>query len=517
MNHLKKLLNKELLPKERILFLVILICLLVIERILAVVCFGSTYTDADQIIMWNGAMDYSQGVFREPFFYGQAYNYMLESFLSIPFLWMGVPVTIAVTIITNVLALLPYVLLARLLYKRKQYFWAYLCLSMLLILPINYTLLTAIPRGFLQAHLFAPLLFFALLEPKNSKYIVLLYLGAALCLVSNQSSALLVIPIFLYVYSFNFKSPSFYLKSLLAVPILIIDQIAKLHYELHPEKVLHEIVGMKIDSSTFIQSLSNTKLFEELSPFITGWGVFYPISFILLGIIALFTKKKSVSIFMFSLIGFLLLTLAIPKTQEAYPLPNAGIFFASSRLYLFLPLLFLISLYLVFGKTEQTVRKVYALAIVVILCVNYKFKTFEKAVEQTILNTSFPVSKNDEIQNRAVEFNHQANSYHIDLIIHNTSNGWGYFFDAYSYHPILGHNKKQVNQTFSICGIGDRRTWLYNESNRSTNILLNGYNIDTTLLKNLDYFILAENKILIKNNQMKVNELMLKLGLAYGL
>ena len=66
------------------LFFIVFLVTLVIDRVITLIRFGFIYTDIDQTVMWNGAYDYSRGIFHEPFFYGQAYNYMLESLLAVP-------------------------------------------------------------------------------------------------------------------------------------------------------------------------------------------------------------------------------------------------------------------------------------------------------------------------------------------------------------------------------------------------------------------------------------------------
>lgn len=503
-------------PLKNRLFFAFLLGLLIVERLYVLFFFSSKYTDADQIIMWNGAIDYSHGVFQEPFFYGQAYNYMLESILSVPLLWLGVPVQIAVPISTSLLAIFPFLLLAIFFFKRKHFFWAYLTLALPFLLPLSYTLLTAIPRGFVQAHMFAPLLFIPLLEPKNTKNIIYLHIGSVLCFISNQSSILIVLPIFIYVYSFHVRSLSFYLKALFTIPFLLIDYYSKLFYVHHPEKVVHEIVGMKLDKETFINSIQNPLLFEDLSPFFSGWGWFYPISFVILAIIALVLKKNRAFIFLIVLVLFLLTTLAIPKTQELYPLPNAGIFFSTSRLYLFVPFLLIISLFLVFKNIKTNIRSVYLLVIVCLCMAIYKFYIFNETIEKTVLETSFPVTKNEDLLNRAKSYQNIVKSDKIDLIIHNTPEGWTYFFDAYSYHPILNSTNDEINKTISVSGSGDRRTWLYSNAVNRKVILLNGFKLDSTQLVSLDHKIINESQTIIKTNGATINELLNKLKIKFG-
>ena len=63
--------------------------LLILDRLLILYYFGFRFTDIDEMIFWLGANDYARGVFHEPFFYGQNYNYMLEACLAVPFILGG--------------------------------------------------------------------------------------------------------------------------------------------------------------------------------------------------------------------------------------------------------------------------------------------------------------------------------------------------------------------------------------------------------------------------------------------
>ncbi len=218
----------------------LLVVLLILDRLYTLINFGFVYTDIDQVIMWNGATDYAQGIFHEPFFYGQPYNYMIEAFVASPLVKFGVPVYIALPLVTSFIAILPFVVLACFFYRKRAYFWSYLTLALLIALPLEHNLITTISRGFVQAHLFVPFLFIPFFNPTKKKYIGLLYIAAALCFVANPSSLVLICPLFLVVYSYHYKSVGFYLKSLWVVPILVVDFFAKNYYVHHPDRLVIE-------------------------------------------------------------------------------------------------------------------------------------------------------------------------------------------------------------------------------------------------------------------------------------
>jgi hypothetical protein len=486
---------------------------LILDRVISLNRFGFIYTDIDQTILWNGAYDYSRGIFHEPFFYGQAYNFMLESFLAVPLLWLKIPVYMALPIITSFISLLPFVFLALFFKNRKQYFWAYLSLVFPILLPLEYNFLTTISRGFVQAHLFFPFLFLPLFNPQSTRNVTIFYIISALCVISNQSSVIIVLPILLLVYSYHFKSPAFYLKSLLVIPFFICYYLAKHFYEIHPERVVYQMSRIRPDGQTFLTSLKNTNHFENLFPLFSDWGIVYPFLFLFLAGIALVKSMKIEFLFTLSILIALLITLAIPKVQEIYP--NAGLFYSPSRFYLYLPFLLILSSYLIFKKLELKTVFVYFLLIVAGITFIIKNSTINKTVDKVMKETEFPVSKNEELISRANKLNQLVLKHEIDLIVHSNMVVWNYIFDSYAFNP-LTHSNQNDEIIISVNLNGDRRTWLYPNTTYCKQILLNGFKIDKSLLEGFDYEIINQNHIVIKNSNLNVYELFNKLNLKFG-
>lgn len=488
--------------------------LLIIDRGLSLVNFGFVFTDLDQTVLWNGAMDYSNGVFHEPFFYGQAYNYLLEAFLAVPLLWMNVPVFKALPIATSILSVLPFVVFGFLLMKKGQPFWALLCLCIPIILPIEYGLLTTMSRGFVQAHLFVPLLFLPLLDPTKKRNSIVLFLAAGACFISNGSSILIVVPVIIWVFLHQFRSLQFYLSSLLVLPFFILDHLAKGFYEIHPERVLHSVSGLRIDTQTFTNSIANTNLFEHLFPFVSSWGVVYPILFALLALIACRANLKKEFAVIASIIILLLFTLAIPKVHQAYE--NAGVFFTSSRLYLFVPILFILSAFLVFRKRIIPQWTILFLLIGSGLMVVNKGINIQETVDEVTINTSFPIAKNQDLINRWNELKMLSTEHKVDLIIHENENGWHYVFDSYVFNP-LTQNANKNDPIISVTVNGDRRTWLYVDAGDCQTILLNGITVNPSLLSNFNHMNLGKNRRLIRLQDVNIQQLSDQLEMNFGI
>lgn len=494
----------------------VFISMLVLDRILTLINFSFRYTDIDQTILWNGAVDYSKGIFHEPFFYGQAYNYMLEALMSVPLLWMKVPVYFALPISTSFISLLPFIVLAYFFKRKGHNIWAYLCLAFPVLLPLEYGFLTSIPRGFVQAHLFVPLLFFSLFNPKSNQRIGLFFLAAALCYVTNRSSLLLVAPLFVLVFIHHYKSPSFYLKSLWIVPILVADYFAKYFYQIHPEKVRHVLAGVHVDSDTFISSIENSGHFENLFPFFSHWGSVYPILFIALSVLAWKKSKKKEFLFILSILVLLLVTLAIPKIQSPYA--DAGIFYTPSRFYLLLPLLLIISAFMVFKKFEANRMTILALLIITGSTFVFKILKSQETSEYIFEKTVFPVAKNQDLLQRAHELENVVSNHNIDLVINASRNGVNYLFDTYAFYPLVQFNtsNSKMKEVISVSINGDRRSWLYYPSIPCEVILLNGVRFDKTKLKDFDHEVLNKHQVVIYNNPLGIYELCSQLDLHYG-
>ena len=500
------------------LILLLFFLILIIDRTITLCYFGFVYTDIDQLIMWNGAVDYSNGIFHEPFFYGQPYNYMLESILAVPLLYANVPIYMALPIASSIISLFPFIILALALFKKQKYFLAYLCLAIPVFLPLQFNFLTTISRGFVQAHLFIPLLFIPLFNPESKKNTTILFLVSAICFIANQSSALIIFPVITYVSSYHYKSISFYIKALWVIPLFIIDFLFKYYYQIHPEKVLHNISGIRLDGQTFIDSVSNANLFEYLFPFSISGGFIYPLIFVILAIIAFKKEMKKEFLFIVSIIFIILISFAIPKVQGSYPIENAGIFFSVSRFYLTLPLLVIISSYLIFKKLHLKIFLSFILLGICIISLFIKNNPIQNTVNETIAKTSFPIAKNQDLLLRANKLKTLSLDYDIDLIVHKMYPSWCWdnLFDSYALYPLAFYGKDQNKEVISVNLNGDRRSWLYEKSEFSKQILLIGFTIDETQLEGIEYDVIDENHLLINNNNQTVKTLLKKLNFEYG-
>ena len=386
------------------------------------------------------------------------------------------------------------------------------------MLSLDYNFLTTIPRGFIQAYVFIPFLFIPLLHPENKKNVTVLFVFSALCFIANQSSILIIFPLIIYVASYHWKAFSFYLKGLWMVPVLLLDQASKHYYKIHPEKVLHYITGLKLDFQTFISAFGKVDLFEYVVPFTSTGGFVYALLFIMLVLIAFRKGLKKELLFIISAIFIVLVSFAIPKVQDPYPIENAGIFFTFSRFYLLLPILLIISAYLVFKDVDFRKSTIYVLVGFSLIAVIFKNASIEKHVQQTVEKTVFPIVKNQELIDRNMQLKALVAKYEVDLMVHKLLPSWSWsnLYDSFAYYPLTNRDKDLKKKANSVNLSGDRRTWLYDDAPPSKRILLLGFEIEEALLDDLDYEMIDNDYILIKNNSLPTRVLFEKLDLKFG-
>jgi hypothetical protein len=108
----------------------------------------SQYFDEDQGIEWYAARELLHGRLHEPCFYGQSYNSNVEGFLAAPLVAMRVPYPIAVPLVTVLLGLFPFVLMAVIAFRRRQAWVGGLSLLVPLSMSTRYGMITGMPRGF---------------------------------------------------------------------------------------------------------------------------------------------------------------------------------------------------------------------------------------------------------------------------------------------------------------------------------------------------------------------------------
>jgi len=517
MNKLKstdKYISSRIIERQVIVFLIVFM-LVLIDRILFLNFFSFKFTGSDQMIFWQSATDYMNGVFHEPYFYGQNYNFMLESVFAIPLLKMGISYYYAFPIVTSALALFPYIIFAYILYRKSMLIESLIFLSIPLLLPIDYEILTSITRGFVTGLFFSGFLVFCLMNPQKKYTFVIFGSAAALGYIFNPNSLIFVIPIAVYLFLRNYNRISYYLISLIsALPFFVGEYFAKQFYDIHIEYKVHWMWKLDFSFNTMIINLGHLdKFFDNLSPVLWFWGWLSIVFIFLLGLFLIRKDwKKGISV----LVGilFIVFLLGVNKVNDGMN----TIFLSSIRMFLGVPLL--LALTLVWSKKFirfTNIRWTYIIILASVIIFIVKICMYKPVIEHHTTEQNYgpvAIKKVDELKLECSDLTKIVNAHKIDLMVfipdhnHNVPD-----LEFYNYGcPLL---EKEFTQT--MLRIYERRTWVF-QTERSTarhNILLYG-EVDPVLLhKTHNYEIISDipSLVVIKNNHLKTEELMDTLGI----
>ncbi len=105
------------------------------------------YASDDLTVIWLATSDYAQGIFHEPFFYGQDYGVMLEAMLATPMVMLGGDPVRVIPIMIGLLAIAPFAAFAIHYHRRGDQLAAILFITMPLLLPVQHGLQTTALNG----------------------------------------------------------------------------------------------------------------------------------------------------------------------------------------------------------------------------------------------------------------------------------------------------------------------------------------------------------------------------------
>jgi len=499
-----------------ILALFILLAILIIDKIIFLVTFNFKYVISDDMIYWLSSTDYSRGIFHEPYFYGQNYNFMFESVVAIPFLYAAIPYHIALPLSTTIIFLFPWILFALVMYRKGFITESLIFLVVPICLPAGYSFISLGRCGFVSGLCITGLLVYSLLNPAKKSAVFLGAFSVGLGYLLNPNSLVFSLPVNLFLFLNNFKRISFYWINLITIlPMLALEYQAKKFYELHPEYKVTWMWNFEFKTDLLKKGLAHL---DNLMPYMTP--VFWSVGWLsvliifLTGILLLpGSWKKGVSLIAGTL--FIVFLLGLVKVHDQVP----TIFYSSGRMFIGIPLLFALSLSwglesLPFSKNRIRIV-IFAMCIIVFI---FKMISYHPNVKQNTQKTDFgPIAmkKVKDIKTDCAWLATIARDNKTDLII---------FVPIWSLNvPILefyDYGCPMVEKEFTktlLTGY-EKRTWVYmkEKSEVYPNILIFGASPD--LLKNNEdgNFKLIHNDpqvIAIKNNTLKVEELLKKLDI----
>jgi hypothetical protein len=425
---------------------------------------------------------------------------MLEALLATPFYMMGIPVNIALPTVTTLLNILPFLIIAYILFFKRKEDTGLLILFLPLLLPVEYDLITTMPRGFVTGLAFVGIACFWLESKRNSAY-YLFGLFILLGFTVNPNSILFSLPIALLFFFKNYQRIQLYFFGLAGgLSGLLVHLLLNKFYTNHPNYELHR-PNSAFGKEYLSDGIEKWNLFfGDLIPIFwnQGWLVLiFPIICTVYFIVKRKIQYAFVSISMIPVIILPLFNVRLYNAMET-------IFYSYSRMYLAVPLLFALLIYLLEWKYIN--RLIFIPLIGVFLI---KILVFNDYLDRRLNESTYilvrPVHK---VISHCEELEKIRKEQQLDLII---IIDFGYVIENYACGICTRKGIKTLYPTY------ERRTWrLLEDSDKIYNNLLI---IDANLLNNKSENAIStiqgtNNFHLIKNNKLSTYELMLLLGIS---
>ncbi|MCB9184873.1 MAG: hypothetical protein H6591_13270 [Flavobacteriales bacterium] len=309
-----------------------------VQRWWGLSAFGFRYIGIDDALIQQVAIDYGHGILREPYLYGQNYNPMLEALLAAPFVRFGVSAWVILPIITSLLALLPFWSVSLWALRRGHTFAAFVFAATPLVLPIEWSLITTMPRGWVHGLAWLALVPW-LLELRHAwlrHALTGLVLAAALYCNANALPIAAGIAVWLVLR--EGRSFSFWVAAATSLALLLgALRWAQGWYDAHPESLTHALLPTDLAFRPDLLRQGLRGLPDHLlhmHPFAAlGWVAVLLLA--LLTAMLLGQKRHREAIALSVAVLVMLLPLGFLKLHEGC----ASIFFPLSRMMLALPLL----------------------------------------------------------------------------------------------------------------------------------------------------------------------------------
>lgn len=310
----------------------------VLQRCWVLFAFGLRYIGIDDALIQQVAIDYGHGIFREPYLYGQNYNPMLEALLSAPFLRMGAAPWIVLPMITSLLALLPFWSISLWALRRGHTIAAFVFAATPLVLPIEWSLITTMPRGWVHGLAWLALVPWLLELRQAWLRHLLMGLVLAAALYCNANALPLAAGIAVWLVLREGRSPSLWVAAAMSLALLLgALRWAQGWYDGHPESLTHALLPTDLAFRTDLLRQALSGLGDHLlhlHPFASfGWVAVMMLA--LLAAVLLGQKRHREAIALSAAMLVMLLPLGFLKLHEGC----SSIFFPLSRMMLALPLL----------------------------------------------------------------------------------------------------------------------------------------------------------------------------------
>jgi hypothetical protein len=307
--------------------------LFLLERINAFLQFSVVYTDSDQVLMWQAALDLKSGIFHSPCFYGQAYNPLIESALAVPIALSGIKISAALPLVTTTMAILPVLLFSQML-KRHGWLAAAFPFLLWLLLSPEYCILTSISRGFVTGIFFFSIgFYFVTYNSAVIRFLAGILTGFS---IYANPNCVLLFPLFFLLPELKQQ-----IIKLLPASIGFFIGLSSLYfnhhfYAEHPEMVVYPSPSLQFSFHNFMSVVGKLdNYFDFISPVFWRLGYLSLLIFPLISIWLFKYNFRKESFFLLFLFALILLSFFVSKVADG----SNSVFFSGARFYLAYPFL----------------------------------------------------------------------------------------------------------------------------------------------------------------------------------
>ena len=490
-----------------VLIYLVLLLLVILFRFLVLVKFGFKYTDSDQTIMWLGLKDYAAGIFHEPRFYGQAYSSMIEALVGVPLYKLGMPASKVLPLITSVFALAPFVVISFFTLLKKSPKMALVIISIPLLLPVEYALLTTIPRGFVAGIFVATFGCLAIFYPKSKRGFFLLSFTGVIGFSLNFNAVLLFLPCFIYLFLENVKNKVFYLYTLIGLAFGFgVHFLVNYFYVLHPFNDVHKIVLHFSFSDIWIGIKKVDPFLNIMSPVFWKTGFLVLFAFATISVFLFRKSEYNKAISVLSIPIFIILTLGINKVHDG----TLSIFYSYARMYMAIPVLLAVSLS--FLKPNNS-KLFYIYLLLPFIYLSYQVSQLNSVIDESLRPSNddkVAVATVDKFEKECNHLQDICSAYKIDLVII-VNHPYCDFYD-YGCTATMPDFPKTIRPSY------ERRTWRFIEDENVVykNILF--VDIGRNASSNPGVLEMIPNEIgmfVLKNNTRRTIDLFNQLPVPY--
>ena len=489
-------------PTHTRLVFIVLMVMVLLDRINTFFRFSIIYTDSDQTVLWQVSKDLMNGIFHGPCFYGQSYNPIIEPLFSLPFLLIGMEYSTALPLTTILMSTFPFVLLSIYLFRKVDPLVGTIPLIILLLLSLEFGMLTSISRGFVTGLFFAipGLVLMAFHSTLLSRFIGGLLFGVG---VYANPNCLLLLPLLLsFTTSFKESFWKMFIPAILGFCIgAFLIVINAWYYNLNPDLVIHDSPSLKTSLSSFLKVIGRMdNYFDFVSPIFWRAGWLVLAIFIIVGIRTWRHGYMKNSITIFTSLIIIIASFFFSKVSDG----TNSVFFSGSRIYLAYPFIIIFILVFLIKTLNEAKKRLFYTSLITLSLIAFTVKivAFNMLLNRALRGSAYSVVQVIKVKelNNICENMLSFSDNKIDLVLANS---------PHAQDQIITYGCQCLIDEFptTFQPLYERRTWLFPNTLDSiySNILIYGNrprSWDQINIKNLNIVNSDTTKkwILINNN-----------------